>query len=263
MRTSSREIPAAGEELSIHDLKTVRFAIPIEDQEVPYLTANMDIALRPLRPFEAYVASFIDGTQSVAALAEASKLPAIEIKVVLKAFIERRMVELHRQPAPRPPEDALPLLEGEEFLEDAPLVPPPPPPEAIRAEPRPHRLSITIPPAPPPSKPLTASPVPSIPPVAPAPSSQPAPKSEDFLQRAVRFDTALRTSRSTSEATSVRVPRSSSPAPTASATAPPCSAPGRAATTTTTGCPPATAARAPTPSPRCPPLAPPPASPPS
>ena len=159
MRTSSREIPAAGEGLTSHDSKTVRFAIPIDDDEVPYLTANMDIALRPLRPFEAYVASFIDGTQSVSALAEASKLPRIEIKVVLKALIERGLVELHRQPAPRPPEDSLPLIEGSELLEEAPPIvagrstePPPPPPEALRTEPRPPRIPITLPPAPPVSR---------------------------------------------------------------------------------------------------------------
>ncbi len=208
MRTSSREIPAAGEELSIHDVKTVRFAIPIEDQEVPYLTANMDIALRPLRPFEAYVASFIDGTQSVAALAEDSKLPTIEIKVVLKALIDRGMVELHHQPAPRPPEDALPLLEGADFLEEPPIVvgpqssaPPPPPPEALRVEPPPPRIPVTLPPAPPASRPTASrsvpTPVPMIPPLTPPAPSKPAARptspsvperTEDLLQRVVRFE---------------------------------------------------------------------------
>jgi hypothetical protein len=220
MRTTSREIPAAGTGPSIHDSKTVRFAIPIDDDQVPYLTANMDIALHPLRPFEAYVASFIDGTQSVSALAEDSKLPKIEIKVVLKALIERGMVELHRQPAPRPPEDSLPLLEGAEFLEDAPPIvvgmestePPPPPPEALRTEPRPPRLPVTLPPAPPVSRPTASRPIStSVPTVAPAvtppplkptarpgavasptPVAPPAPsvpeRIEDLLQRVVRFE---------------------------------------------------------------------------
>jgi hypothetical protein len=219
MRTASVEIPITVVVPAIHDSETVRFAIPIDGEEVPYLTAGMDVALQPLQPFEAYVASFIDGTQTVSALAEATKLPEIEIKVVLKSLIERRLVELHRQPASRPPEDALPLLEGAEFLEDAPPIvmgsetvePPPPPPAALYEEPRPPRLPIVLPPAPPPpaaSRPLTASRVPSVPPVAPPVPSQSAPRadltasrppeppsspqspahSEDILQRAVRFE---------------------------------------------------------------------------
>jgi hypothetical protein len=191
MRTSSQEIPAAGGGRTVHDSETVRFAIPIDDAQVPYLTANMDIALRPLRPFEAYVASFIDGTQSVSDLAEASKLPSIEIKVVLKALMERSMVELHRQPAPRPPEDSLPLIEGTEFIEEEPPIvvgtqgikPPPPPPEALRTEPPPPRIPITLPPAPPVSRPISTS----VPTVAPAVPSVPE-RSEDLLQRVVRFE---------------------------------------------------------------------------
>jgi hypothetical protein len=197
-RTSSREIPAVSAGTSAHDLETVRFGVPIGDDEVPYLTAGIDIALRPLHPFEAYVASFIDGTQSVAALAQATKLPVIEIKVVLKGLIERRMVELHHQPASRPPEDDLPLIEGTEFLEEA--EPPPPPPEARRAEPPLPRIPLSFPPTPPPVKPLT---VPQVPPAArpaqrsgstvsrpldPPAAPQPPARSEDFLQRAVRFE---------------------------------------------------------------------------
>lgn len=198
MRTSSREIPSVGS--TAHDLATVRFAIPIDDDEVPYLKAGMDLAIRPLHPFEAYVASFIDGTQSVSALAEATRLPAIEIKVVLKALIERGMVELHHQPAPRPPEDALPLIEGSELLDEAPeaeephrTAPPPPPPEALRSEP------------PPPARNPFASSTARIATPRPWKAAQPAgvvgadtpaspapppgrERSEDLLQRVIRFE---------------------------------------------------------------------------
>ncbi|HLL03447.1 MAG TPA: tetratricopeptide repeat protein [Myxococcaceae bacterium] len=188
MRTSSREMPAAAMGSTVHDSVTVRFAIPIDDDEVPYLKAGMDVARRPLHPFEAYVASFIDGTQSVSALAEATRLPAIEIKVVLKALIERGMVELHHQPAPRPPEDALPLLEGSEFLEEEPeaeeaqsTAPPPPPPEALRSEPPPARNPFAS------AKARIATPRPLR--AVQAPGSQPAAEhSEDLLQRVVRFE---------------------------------------------------------------------------
>jgi len=190
MRTSSREIPAAGVDSTVHDVKTVRFAIPIDDGEVPYLKAGMDVALRPMRPFEAYVASFIDGTQSVSALAEASKLPTIEIKVVLKALIERGMVELHHQPAPRPPEDALPLIEGSEFLEEAPpaaaesqrAAPPPPPPEALRSEPPPARNPFAA------SAALSATAPPRAPSATPPASPPGTERIEDLLQRVVRFE---------------------------------------------------------------------------
>ncbi|HEX8703109.1 MAG TPA: tetratricopeptide repeat protein [Myxococcaceae bacterium] len=218
MRTSSREIPAAGEELNIHELDTVRFSIPIEKHEVPYLTADINIALRPLRPFEAYVASFIDGTQSVSALAKASKLPEIEIKVVLKALMERGLVELHERPATRPPEDELPLLEGAEFLVEEPPIaagtqapePLPPPPEALHSKPRAPRIPIPVPPASPTSRPTASrtvpAPVPVVAPVAPPPPSKPASRAgavaspahssassaperlEDLLQRVVRFE---------------------------------------------------------------------------
>jgi hypothetical protein len=198
-RTASREIPAVTVGASVHDKETVRFSVPIHDEEVPYLTASVDVALRPLPPFEAYIASFIDGTQSISALAEATRLPLIEIKLVIKSLIDRRMVELHPQPALRPPEDELPLIEGVEFMEDAPPIvmgtetvePPPPPPEAIRAEPPPPRLPIVLPPAPPPSRPSMASQASVVPPVAPPPSptaSEASAHSEDILQRAVRFE---------------------------------------------------------------------------
>lgn len=187
-RTSSREVPVAAAGPTVHDSETEVFAIPIEDDEVPYLKAGMDVARRPLHPFEAYVASFIDGTQSVAALAEATRLPAIEIKVVLEALLERGMVELHHQPAPRPPEDALPLLEGSEFLEEEPetpevqpTTPPPPPPEALRSEPPPARNPFAS------SKARIATPRPLK--AVQAPASQPAAEHlDDLLQRVVRFE---------------------------------------------------------------------------
>jgi hypothetical protein len=187
-RTSSREMPVAAAGSTVHDSDTELFAIPIEDDEVPYLKAGMDVALRPLHPFEAYVASFIDGTQSVSALAEATRLPAIEIKVVLEALIERGVVELHHQPAPRTPEDALPLLEGSEFLEEEPeaaeaqsIAPPPPPPEALRSEPPPARNPFAS------SKARIATPRPWK--AVQAPASRPeAENLEDLLQRVVRFE---------------------------------------------------------------------------
>jgi hypothetical protein len=172
MRTSTREIPALPQRTRLEDAVTVRFAVPLDEDTVPYLTAGIDIALQPLPPFEAYVASFIDGNQTVAALAREAKLPEIEIKVVLKSLFDRHFVELHRQPAPASPEEALPLLNGADFLEEAAPPPPPPPP---RAQPPLPRIPFHTPP------PVARPPVQA--PIAPPPE-----RTEDFLQRVVRLE---------------------------------------------------------------------------
>ncbi|MFL5346897.1 MAG: tetratricopeptide repeat protein [Hyalangium sp.] len=192
-RTSSREMPAIPSRSRVDDAVTVRFTVPLDEDTVPYLTAGLDIALQPLHPFEAYVASFIDGTQTVAALARSARLPEIEIKVVLKALFELGLVELHRQPAPPTPEDALPLLNGTDFLEEegsrAPApetaAPPPPPPPPPRTEPPPPRNPFAL--VPPvarsapagapgrPTGPATPPPVAAKAAATPAPVSTPAP----------------------------------------------------------------------------------------
>lgn len=200
MRTASREIPAIPARSPVHDAVTVRFAVPIGEDTVPYLSASLDVALQPLHPFEAYVASFIDGTQTVAALARAARLPEIEIKVVLKSLLERRLVELHRQPAPPIPEAELPLLNGADFLDEPPpaaraaepVKPPPPPPAPARAAPAPPRIPF-ITPAPvarSKSTPATPPPISGPPPPAPprVPSQAAPPSSEDLLQRAIRLE---------------------------------------------------------------------------
>ena len=214
-RTTSREMPALRPRGQVDDAVTARFSVPLGEDTVPYLTAGLDLALQPLHPFEAYVASFLDGTQTVAALARSAKLPEIEVKVVLKTLFEMHLVELHRQPAPAAPEDSLPLLDGADFLEEArppakpkPVVatpPPPPPPPPPRAEPPPPRNPFSLAPAPPRSSrtgmaaigsgasvatPPPIAPVATPPPVAPlAPPVAAAPEHhEDYLQRAVRFE---------------------------------------------------------------------------
>ncbi|MDY7228605.1 tetratricopeptide repeat protein [Hyalangium rubrum] len=233
MRTASQEMPAVPARSTVHDAVTVRFAIPIDEGTIPYLSAGLDDALQPLHPFEAYVASFIDGTQTVSALARAARLPEIEIKVVLKSLLERRMVELHRQPVPRPPEEELPLLNGVEFLEE-----PPAPPPAARPAPPPPRLPIVPPPAPTrpaaPARASTATPPPIVPriPSTPPPIAKPPPRSsatppplqepanasrstertEDFLQRAIRLEREGQVDRAI-EVLKRGLARASSPAP--------------------------------------------------
>jgi hypothetical protein len=235
-RTSSREMPAIPPRTRVDDAITVRFAVPIDEDTVPYLTAGLDIALQPLQPFMAYVASFIDGTQTVADLARATKLPEIEIKVVLKALSELKLVELHRQPAPPTPEDKMPLLNGADFLVEDSSPSPPPPPRIPAATPPPVARSVTTPPpiaprttaTPPPiaaKAPASRAYVPTPPPIRPsrstptvAPQQAPAARTtdqernEDFLQRAVRLEREGQVDRAI-ELLKRGLARSSAPAP--------------------------------------------------
>ncbi|HZI14327.1 MAG TPA: tetratricopeptide repeat protein, partial [Myxococcus sp.] len=133
-----------------HHQATARFTVPMDEHTVPHLRAGLDIALQPLHPFEAHIASFIDGTLPVPELARMARLPEIEVKVVLKGLLERGLVELHRRPGapiPRLPTGELPVLDGQDFLSAEPMAlgdededePTPAPPPAR-----------TPPPAPPP-----------------------------------------------------------------------------------------------------------------
>ncbi|WP_426736433.1 tetratricopeptide repeat protein [Myxococcus faecalis] len=124
-RTRTMELPRPPpQKPAAQDLATARFTVPMDAQTVPRLRAGLDIALQPLHPFEAHIASFIDGALAVPRLALAARLPEIEVKVVLKALLERGVVELRREPAP-PPKRSLtaemPVLDGSEFLEPEPL----------------------------------------------------------------------------------------------------------------------------------------------
>ncbi|QSQ27960.1 tetratricopeptide repeat protein [Pyxidicoccus parkwayensis] len=178
-----------------HDLATARFTVPMDAHTVPHLRAGLDIALQPLHPFEAHIASFIDGVQPVPELARAARLPEIEVKVVLKALLERGVVELHRAPgapALRTLTDEVPVLDGNDFLVPEPMAlgdeEPAPPPRARMPGPPPASVRPP-PPAPPPRAAAPERPISS--PVRPAPSraerNAPA-TAEDFLQRAVRLE---------------------------------------------------------------------------
>jgi hypothetical protein len=185
-----------------HDLATARFTVPMDAHTVPHLRGGLDIALQPLHPFEAHIASFIDGVQPVPELARAAKLPEIEVKVVLKALLERGVVELHRVPgAPglHMLAEELPVLDGNDFLVPEPMAlgdeEPAPRPLPIRAvipdlSGPPSRPGLACPPPLPPA-PLAATPPPpraTVPPPRPRPRGNEPATAEDFLQRAVRLE---------------------------------------------------------------------------
>ncbi|AKQ64347.1 tetratricopeptide repeat protein [Myxococcus hansupus] len=178
-RTRTLEIPRPPpQQATPHDLATARFTVPMDAHTVPHLRAGLDAALQPLHPFEAHIASFIDGDHAVPELARAARLPEIEVKVVLKALLERGVVELHRlpgAPAMRTMTEELPVLDGQEFLMPEPMAlgdeePPARPMAAFRAP------APSPPPAPP-----------RAPPPVRRPGIEPG-SAEDFLQRAVRLE---------------------------------------------------------------------------
>ncbi|WP_240356320.1 tetratricopeptide repeat protein [Myxococcus eversor] len=119
-RSRTMEVPRPPPQRpAAHDLATARFTVPMDANTVPHLRAGLDIALQPLHPFEAHIASFVDGVHAVPQLALAARLPEIEVKVVLKALLERGVLELHRAPVSPPRRsrtEELPLLDGSEFL---------------------------------------------------------------------------------------------------------------------------------------------------
>ncbi|WAM24694.1 tetratricopeptide repeat protein [Myxococcus sp. NMCA1] len=169
-RTRTMELPRPPpQHPTPHDLATARFTVPMDAHTVPHLRAGLDIALQPLHPFEAHIASFIDGDHAVPELAQAARLPEIEVKVVLKALLERGVVELHRlpgAPAMRTMTDELPILDGQDFLVPEPM--------ALGDEEPPTRQ---VPPSPPIIPPRTVRRL----------GIEPG-SAEDFLQRAVRWE---------------------------------------------------------------------------
>lgn len=76
-------------------------AAPLDRRLIPRLTAGLDLALKPMHRFEAYVASFIDGTQDIEALINQIKLPRAEVHALLHSFKQRGIIALAPpQPAP-------------------------------------------------------------------------------------------------------------------------------------------------------------------
>lgn len=182
-RTRTLEVPQPPpSQPTPHHQATARFTVPMDEHTVPHLRAGLDIALQPLHPFEAHIASFIDGVQPVPELARAARLPEIEVKVVLKGLLERGLVELHRTPGapfPRTPTGEMPVLDGQDFLspepmalgdeDDEPTPAPrrPPPRAAAPARPPAPEPSVVLEPT------LAATPARGTAPARPLPASTP------------------------------------------------------------------------------------------
>lgn len=180
-RTSgSKPIPpsVAGGRKATDPEVTVRGMVVMDEYTVPRIVAGLEMALTPLHEFEAHVASFVDGTNSVPQIAQAAEITRVEAAAVFQSLALRRIVELHRtEPEPKapPPRRAPP-----------PASAPPPRRESVGNRP-------TLPPTP------AASLVPQAP-APPAPTSRPkvtelqersappAPKAESVLERAISLE---------------------------------------------------------------------------
>lgn len=95
--TGVRPIPKPPPPEQIHEQITVRGAVLMDEHTVPKLTAGLDVALQPLLPFEAQVASFLDGRTSVPEVARLAHLSAVETHAILTSLLQRRVIELHRR----------------------------------------------------------------------------------------------------------------------------------------------------------------------
>ena len=97
---------------------TAKGAAPMDAHTFPVVTVGLDVALAPLHPFEAYVVSFVTGTQPVPEIAQGAKLKQVEVEAVLRSLVERQVVALElrlpaeladQPPAPSPAAEPRPL----------------------------------------------------------------------------------------------------------------------------------------------------------
>jgi len=96
-------------------------AAPFDKRLVPRLVAGLDLALKPMHQFEAYVASYIDGEHTIDELSARAKLPRAEVHALLHSFKARGIIQLD-SPRPAQPPPAAPAA-------------PPAPPAAAPAPP--------------------------------------------------------------------------------------------------------------------------------
>jgi type IV pilus assembly protein PilB len=108
----------------MQEAETVRATLMMDHLTIPRLIAGLDLALRPLHPFEAYVISLIDGTYAVPTIARAAKLSLVEAQALFTSLRERGVIELQRKEEP----PARPVRKA----------PPSPPPEPAHGG-SPHR----------------------------------------------------------------------------------------------------------------------------
>jgi len=152
----------------MQEAETVRATMMMDHLTVPRLIAGLDLALRPMHPFEAYVISLIDGTYAVPTIARAAKLSLVEAQALFTSLRQRGVIELQRkeEPPERPVRKA------------PPPSPPPKPVSRVRPPPAPAARRTPAKPTPLPKR---------APPPEPASPPEPS-RSDSALERAVAFE---------------------------------------------------------------------------
>jgi len=185
--------PPKAQSSTVHEQITVMRQVSLSGDEVPRLLADLDVALKPLHPFEAYVVSFFDGTTSAREVSLAAQLRMVEVNAVLSSLMERKLVVLDppRKAASRPPpprdfaddaasheEDAMPT----EPIGYAAVAEPPPAPAkpvtpralpSAKGLPSSQQLPAVVPPKPPEASPLSTPALPVISRPVPEPVARP------------------------------------------------------------------------------------------
>jgi type IV pilus assembly protein PilB len=137
--------PVQGVPASPHQAKTrvYRYALgaPIPTM-IPSITTGLDLAMRPLNPFEAYILSFVDGRMTLKDISLITNLSQIELRAVFEFLSERgiirvetveeKKVEEKKVEARRPA--AVPEARGAKSGPPVPDAPPTPMPKAAPRE---------------------------------------------------------------------------------------------------------------------------------
>jgi type IV pilus assembly protein PilB len=103
---------------------------------IPSIIGGLDIAEKPLNPFEAYILSFVDGRTPLADIARITSLAQVELRAVFESLTQRGVTRLDGEM----PKSAPPVAAGPHAASRAPAPAAPPTPEPGRpAAPTPAR----------------------------------------------------------------------------------------------------------------------------
>jgi type IV pilus assembly protein PilB len=187
-RTLAREVP------SPPHLDKTRACAYVPDSPgamlVPTIIAGLDLAERPLNPFEAYILSFVDGRTSVVDLARITRLTEVELRAIFESLSERGVIQVKSAEVKRAkaaPEARSAPPAAVERRAPAPTASPAPTPAASPVPPP------REPPRPPVPERAAAPELAAVKEKSPAPGAgQPGvrsePPAESILQRAVQLE---------------------------------------------------------------------------
>jgi type IV pilus assembly protein PilB len=132
--------PAQGVPLSPQQEKTRAYKYaphaPIPTM-IPSITSGLDIAMRPLNPFEAYILSFVDGQTKLVDLARVTALAEIELRAVFESLAERGIVRVEQVDEKKAAQPQRPAVQERPGPRPGPPVPDAPAPTPMpKAAPR-------------------------------------------------------------------------------------------------------------------------------